>query len=182
MGYRIFPKALTTEDVTRTLEDIMANEGVRPGDIVFDKGPQFFCEEMRQWCKDNGIDWRYGKVGEHGSVAVIERYFRTLKTECTRRILVPNVLEAFDEELKIWVEYFNAHRPHSRHDGKTPDEVYFNLPAANSEPRFEPRPRARDHTPCARPRTMIDTRAGAKVRIKVSFYKGRQHLPILSVV
>ena len=92
------------------------------------------------------------------------------------------MLEDFVEEVEVFVDYYNDHRPHSRHNGKIPNEVYFGLPAANSRPRIEPRPRARDRTPCARPRTAIDTSVGTKVRVEVSFYEGRRHLPILSVV
>ena len=182
MGFRVFPKALSTDDVIQAIEDTMAIEGFRPEDIVSDRGPQFDNEDMKEWHKENGIHWRHGAIGQHRSIAVIERYFRTLKSECTRRIIVPSVLESFNEELKVWVEYFNAHQPHNRHEGKTPDEVYFNLPAANAQPRIEPRPRACDYTPCARPRTKVADRAGAKVRIEVSFYKGRRHLPIIRAV
>ena len=112
MGFRVFPKALTTKDVIQAIEDTMAIEGVRPEDIVSDRGPQFDNDDMKKWCKGKSIDWRHGKVGEHGSIAVIERYHRSLKSECTRRIIVPNVLEDLVEELKAWTEYYNGERPH----------------------------------------------------------------------
>lgn len=59
----------------------MAIEGVRPEDIVSDRGPQFDNEDMEELYKDNDIDWRYGKVGEHGSITMIEQFNRTLKSE-----------------------------------------------------------------------------------------------------
>jgi len=154
----------------------------KPKHIVADRGEQFDCDIFHEWCDERDIQWRHGKVGEHGSIAVIERFNRTLKGECTRRIIVPNVLDDFVEEVEVFAEYYNGERPHCRHDGKAPNEVYFGLPAANSGPRIEPRPRARDHTPCARPRTKITDRAGTIVRIEFSFYKGRRHLPILSAI
>jgi len=40
-------------------------------------------------------------VGKYGSLAVIERSMRTLKSECTRRlILVPYRLARFEQELE----------------------------------------------------------------------------------
>lgn len=178
IGSRVFPKAPTGQQVT----DAMSDMAIKPKHIVTDRGQQFDCKTFHKWCSDRGIQWRHGKVCQHGSIAVIERFNRTIKTEWTRRIMVSNVLEDFVEELEVFVEYYNGERPHSRHDGKTPDEVYFGLPAVNSEPRIEPRPQARDHTPCARPRTKIANIAGANFRIEVSFYKSRRHLPMIRVV
>jgi hypothetical protein len=64
-------------------------------------------------------------------------------------------------------------------NGKTPDEVYYNIRAANTLPRIEPRPKARHSTPCARPRMMMRGKAGRKVDLQLSFLGGRRHLPIL---
>ena len=53
----------------------------------------------------------------------IERLWRSLKYECV-------YLNAFEtgSELRAglgrWINYYNAHRPHSRFGGRTPDEVY----------------------------------------------------------
>jgi len=64
--------------------------------------------------------------------------------------------------------------------GRTPDEVYLNLRAANTLPRLEPRPKVRHSTPCAKPRAMMAGKAGRHADVRLSFLEGRPHLPILS--
>ena len=36
-----------------------------------------------------GVKPQFGAVGKHGSIAVVEHFIRTLKDECTRRVVVP---------------------------------------------------------------------------------------------
>jgi transposase InsO family protein len=49
----------------------------------------FTSEGFRGWCKRRGIWLRYGAVGKHGSIAIVERFIRSMKQECTRRLVVP---------------------------------------------------------------------------------------------
>ena len=46
---------------------------------------------------------RYGAVGKHGSIAVVERAIRTLKSECTRKIHVFKRHKDFRSELVLFV-------------------------------------------------------------------------------
>ena len=110
---------------------------------------------------------------------MLELYHRTLKSEFTQRILVPTSLDEFETELGLWCRWYNGFRPHSFLKGKTPDEAYCGHTAANTLPRIETRLKAKHGTPCASPRMMIAGRAGAKVRVELSFLEGRRHLPIL---
>jgi len=43
------------------------------------------------WCAEKlrDIHQRFGAVGQYGSIAVLERFMRSLKHECTRQIRVP---------------------------------------------------------------------------------------------
>ena len=88
------------------------------------------------------IDRDYGwAVGKYGTIAVVERLIRTMKTECTRRILVPLRLAAFQREISVFSDWYNAERPHASLRAGTPDEVYFGFRPACRATRFEPRPR-----------------------------------------
>jgi hypothetical protein len=60
--------------------------------------------------------------------------------EWTKRLFIPMRRETFRKELYLYAEWYNEHRPHQTLDGRTPNEVYFDRPAANEAPRFEPRP------------------------------------------
>ncbi len=122
-----------------------------------------------------------GAVGKHGSIAVVERFIRTMKDEATRRIVVPRRHAAFGGELKIYLAWYNEHRPHATLHGKTPNEVYFRLRPANQRPRIEPRKRWPRPSPCARPSTLIAGQPGDRFEIEVGFHDGRRHLPIVSL-
>ena len=55
---------------------------------------------------------------------MIERLWRSLKYECI-------YLYAFETGSEVrqgtgrWIDFYNKRRPHSKLDGKTPDEVYW---------------------------------------------------------
>ena len=50
---------------------------------------RFDCQTFCNWCQAKCIKIRFGKIGEHGSIARVERFHRSMKDECTRRIIVP---------------------------------------------------------------------------------------------
>ncbi len=54
---------------------------MKPKYFVTDRGKQFDCHAFRKWCKRRKVKPRYGAVGKYGSIAVIERFNRTLKYE-----------------------------------------------------------------------------------------------------
>jgi hypothetical protein len=81
---------------------------------------------------------RFGALGKHGSLAVLERAILTNK-EGLRHTIVPARRESVLTELFLMLDWYNQHRPHSTLAGKTPDEIYFQRFPANRRPRFEPR-------------------------------------------
>jgi hypothetical protein len=112
---------------------------------------------------------------------VIERFIRSIKDECMRRLLVPYKRDAFRRELLHFIDWYNEDRPHTRLDVRTPDEIYFGRPAACLAPRFEPRHRWPRGSPCARPHAEIDGRRGARLEIAVKYRAGRKHLPVVGL-
>jgi transposase InsO family protein len=152
-----------------------------PKHLITDHGKQFVAKTFRRWCRRHGIRQRFGAIGKYGSLAVVERFIRSLKNECTRRILVPFRLTIFLRELASYADWFNADRPHERFGGGTPDEVYLGHRHAGRRPRFEPRPRWPRTAPCARPHALIRERPGAVVELRVERRGGREHLPVVSL-
>ena len=55
-----------------------------PKYLICDRGPQFDCHGFRGWCRRRNIRPRFGAIGKHGSIAVVERLILTLKQSCTR--------------------------------------------------------------------------------------------------
>ena len=98
-------------DICEFLDRLTERTGSKPRHVMTDKGGQFFCKEYKAWCRDRGIRLRFGAVGKQGSVAVIERFFRSMKEECTRQIRVPFGLGAMPRELASYVIWHNEHRP-----------------------------------------------------------------------
>ena len=119
----------------------MRKAGASPKYLVCDKGKQFWNPVFKRWCERRNIRPRYGAVGKRGSIALIERFIKSLKDEWLRRITVPFRLGSMRTELSIYFAWFNEHRPHQSLGGRTPLEVYEGSAPANEMPRLEPRER-----------------------------------------
>ena len=79
-----------------------------PRYIVCDRDSVFDCNAFRRWVKRRGIrPPRYGAVGKHGSIAVVERLIRTMKDECTRQIVTPMQRNGFRAELVAFMDWYS---------------------------------------------------------------------------
>jgi hypothetical protein len=105
---------------------------------------------------------------------------RTIEQERTRRILVPLAPKAFDEELLLYARWYDEYRPHRTLRGRTPNEVYSGILAARDGPRIEPRFALASMPNATDPVAPIAVDA-TKPRLVVTPFKGRQHLPIVSL-
>ena len=149
--------------------------------MISDQGKQFDCPGYRAWCKRRSIKFRYGAVGEYGSIAVIERLIRTLKEEGIRRILTSMRREDMRRELTFFIDWFNGHRPHQGLSGRTPKEIYCDKPPANEAPRFEPRKKWPSNSGCASPQARIEGRRGTRLELVVSYFGDKKHLPVVQL-
>jgi transposase InsO family protein len=155
--------------------------GTAPKYLVSDHGVQFTAQPFKDWCQRHDIQQRFGAVGKRGSIAVIERFWRTLKDGCSRVLpVVPLLRRQFQREIALFLSWYNE-RPHMTLKGATPDEVYFGRRPACRSPRFEPRPGWPRAAPCARPPVLLKGQAGADLDFNVKFVAGRRHLPRLTV-
>jgi len=180
MGVTVFKKQPTSVQVRTFLGRLYAKG--KPKYVICDKGSQFWCEGFKAWCKRKGIRPRFGAVGKYGSIAVLERFVRTLKEECTRRIMIPLRRDRMREELVCHLEWYNQHRPHEYLDGRTPNEVYYDRPATNLALRVEPRAAWPTTSACAAPRVPIRGAPGQVFRLVVDYHAGRKHLPVVKLV
>ena len=152
-GFEVFGRKPDSQSIISFLERVIQEVGTKPKYLISDQGEQFDSKETRAWCVSRGITQRFGAVGEHGSIAVLERLIQTMKVECTRLILIPLQYDAMVLELEFFFDWYNHHRPHTTLQIHTPDEVYHNLSPACEQPRFEPRPGWPNTLPCASPQT-----------------------------
>ena len=179
MGFAVFPGRPNSLAVRAFLGKAIARANAMPKHLICDKDSIFWCAAFKRWCRRKGIRPRFGAVGEHGSIAVVERLIRTMKDEATRSIVVPQRQTRFRTELTSFFAWYNEHRPHTTLQGKTPNEVYFRLRSANQRPRIEPRKRWPRPSPCANPCTLIAGQPGDRFTLQVDFYVARRHLPIV---
>ena len=171
-----------TADLERTfLNRAIRKERRKPQYIISDKGLQFWSNNYKRWAESRNIKLRFGAIGQHGSIAVIERFFKTLKEEFLRGILIPLRLEYFQAEIRWTIEYYNSHRPHTFLNGRTPNEACYPSLPSNIAPRFEPRKRWPAKSKCASPQSPLMDELGVKFKLHISYYEGRKHLPIIEL-
>ena len=157
----------------------------RAGTALPSRGPirrsQFADEAFGRWCARRRIRQRFGAVGKYGSIAVVERFIRTLKNDCTRRLLVPYQRESVRRELAFWVGWCDEHRPHDGPGSATPDEVNVDRARACDAPRIEPWPRWPRGSPRAAPQAEVRGGAGQVIELKVSYLSRRTYPPIIEL-
>lgn len=161
VGFRLFKSPPTSRQITTFLNGLIRTIGQAPKYIITDKGAQFWSKAFKQWCKRKSIRPRYGAIGKYGSIAVIERFIRSLKSECTRRLLVPLAKSAMRRELDYYAVWFNTYRPHQGIGGLTPAE----------------RNEGDNQTETAECRRFNSTLQ--PLILDVSYFKERKHLPII---
>jgi len=181
MGVGVFRKQPTSMDVRAFLARAISRTSATPKYLICDKGSQFWCDGFKTLCRRRGIRPRYGAVGKHGSIAVVERFILTLKTEGIRGLLIPCRADAFRRAVLSFTDWYNAHRPHTTLGGATPDEVYHALPPAHQQPRYEPRERWPRSSPCARPHAPVRGDPGVKVELRVEFLEGDCRLAVVTL-
>lgn len=129
LAWQVFTKEPSAEDVLEVLDRAMRMHA-RPRHFVSDQGSQFTAQVFRETLKALSIGQRFGAVGQYGSIAVIERFWRTLKELLAVRIWPPLSVDHLEAKTALAMAYYSNHRPHQGLDGATPAEVYFGEPPA----------------------------------------------------
>ena len=125
--------------------------------LVTDKDRVLRSKLVNGLLRRRGIRRRYGRVGKKGSIAIIERFWRSMKQEYVRHLFLYRSTKWLDGKLTSYAAWFNAHRPHQGLRQRTPAEVYA------SAPRLTPK---------------IVRRGTLHVR----FHEGDKRLPVLQLV
>lgn len=94
-----------------------------PRHTVSDRGSQFTAETFQNCLTRHGVRHRYGAIGRTGSIAVIERFFRTLKGLGGFRTRPPLLRVDLERRLASVLSYYTWLRPHRGLRGATPAEA-----------------------------------------------------------
>src|SRR5690606_10609136 len=172
IAVKAFAKQPDSAEVTAFLEAAIGTAGRGPAHLISDRGGQLQADH-REWRQAHGIDARWGAVGSRNSIAIIERFWRTLNDECCRRIVVPLGLVEMQSELDVYAAWYNQPRPHRALRGATPEERRAESVA--EVVRFE----ARAGVPIRGDPEL--TKRVSSLELSVDGYEGRKHLPVVTL-
>ena len=116
--------SLTTDFCIEAVEEAITKHG-RPEIFNTDQGCQFTSSDFVGLLKGHGIQVSMDGKGCWRDNVFVERLWKTIKYEEVYLHAYESVSEA-RQALHRYITYYNARRPHSSLDGKTPDTVYFN--------------------------------------------------------
>ena len=121
----ITDRSITSDLAIRTLQKALDSQPKINGDLILhsDQGTQFTSKAFVDFCESVHVTQSMSKAGYPYDNAPMERYFNTLKNECTnlREFQTEESLYQTIEEF-AYVEY-NYVRPHSFNNYATPHEA-----------------------------------------------------------
>jgi putative transposase len=108
-----------------TLEDALARHG-KPEIFNTDQGSQFTGVAFTDVLTDNSIAISMDGKGAWRDNVFVERLWKSVKYEEVYLRAYETVGEA-RSSIGRYLDFYNARRPHSSLDGRTPDQAYFGL-------------------------------------------------------
>ena len=117
--------SLPGERVVRVLDHVAAERGY-PKTIVCDNGPEFRSEMLDQWAHRHQVQLAFIEPGKPVQNAFIESFNGKLRDECLNENWFVSLYDA-QETIEAWRVDYNALRPHSALDERTPDEFASEL-------------------------------------------------------
>lgn len=111
------------------LEEALSKHG-RPEVLNTDQGSQFTSAEFIGLLLEHRIEISMDGKGSWRDNVFVERLWRSVKYEEVYLKAYDSVADARCS-IGQYLDFYNTRRPHSRHDGQTPDQAYFGtLPEA----------------------------------------------------
>jgi transposase InsO family protein len=173
IAFGVFGKEPSGKDICALLDRGRRKAKRTPRHIVTDHGSQF-QQEYLGWCEEHGAKPRFGAIGKHGSIAVIERFIRSLKYEHLFRVLIPCSRSLFESQIAFYAAWYNEARAHQTLGGLTPSEKLDGK--SRSKRRLEPRPRI----PIPRSQKKNVVRCD-DIELVIHDVGGCRHLPVIEL-
>ena len=86
LGWRIFYFKPSARQMAQLFQSTVRRFGT-PKYFISDRGSEFTGANFRRYVRTIGVRQRFGAVGRPGSIAIIERFWRTLKDDSRRALL-----------------------------------------------------------------------------------------------
>jgi transposase InsO family protein len=164
LSARVFSKEPTSAEIARFVS-VTARRYGRPAHFVSDRARCFTAQMFRRSLRRLDVKQRFGAVGKKGSIALIERLWRTLKDALGLRLLGPLVVEDLRRKVELGLVHYAHFRPHQALGGATPAEIYFGRTPAHLSAL--PPPRGRPGQAVTAP------------RLEIHFLDSERRLPVL---
>lgn len=140
LAARVFFAEPSGRDVARLFAAAAKRFGP-PRHCVSDQGAQFTSRVFSRTLDRLGVRHRFGAIGRAGSIAVIERFFRTLKSIARLPARPPLLRTDLERRLTLAFDYYAWLRPHQGLAGATPVEVCLGRRSARLDAVAPPRGR-----------------------------------------
>jgi len=120
LSARVFSKEASAAEIARFVSRTAKQHG-RPSHFVSDQARCFKGQVFRRKLRRLEVKQRFGE----GSIALIERLWRTLKDTLGLRLLRPIAAEDLLDKIEMGLLHYAHFRPHQALREATPAEVYF---------------------------------------------------------
>ena len=107
----VFSKEASAVEIARLVSGTAKQRG-RPAHFVSDRARCFKGHIFRRKLWKLGVKQRFGAIGEKGSIALIERLWRTLKDTLGLRLLRPSAAEDLMAQIELGLLHYAYFRPH----------------------------------------------------------------------
>jgi putative transposase len=104
--------------VVRALDALITRRG-RPAMIVSDNGTELTSRAVLDWTNRTDVEWHYIAPGKPVQNAFVESFIGRFRDECLNEEVFASLAEA-RAVIERWRLDYNQVRPHSAHDGLTP--------------------------------------------------------------
>jgi transposase InsO family protein len=135
---KVFTSEPSADEMSGLVRYAAARQGA-PKHFVSDQGAQFTSSLLRATLTALGIKQRFGAIGATGSIAIIERFWRTLKEMLRLKVRPPLTASALHQRLQTGLHYYAYLKPHQGLGGATPAEMYYRIPPARQQATRPPR-------------------------------------------
>jgi putative transposase len=120
---RVFTTEPTADNMAQLVEHAAARHSP-PKHFVSDQGSQFTSAVFGETLIRLGVKQGFGAVGATGSIAIIERFWRTLKEMLRLKLRLPLAAAALRQRLQTGLHYYAYLKPHQGQGGATAAEIF----------------------------------------------------------
>lgn len=117
----------TAASVAEAVDRAMASHGA-PERVLTDRGSVFRAERFEALLCAHGVAHTLARPCHPWTNGRIERLFRTFKETVRACFWLVRSRSELERICRDFIEFYNGHRPHGSHGGRTPDEVHTGRP------------------------------------------------------